>query len=328
MPIRVATGSSMTSISTKCELLAPAGSLKALSAAIAAGADAVYVGGEGFNMRGWIPGLGENDLRIAVDIANANGRRIYVTVNTCVREKDLPDLRAYLSTLGKIRPDALIVWDAATISLCRRLAPEVRLHLSTMANVLNSRAAEFWSEQGIQRVCLARELSLAEIAEITKQSDACEFEIFAHGSICIAYAGHCLLTDYLSKGESRRGTCRRLCRGEFFLMRANEEGHALPVFEEADGTYMLNPSDLCMVEHIPEILASGVHSIKIEGRQRGERYTYGVIRVYREALDCATRGESVEELLDDWLTTLRLHSPRTLSTGFYFSDRSKGAKLT
>lgn len=312
----------MTSTSATCELLAPAGSLNALRLAIDAGADAVYVGGEGFNMRGWIRGLGEDDLQKALDCAHAAGRRLYVTVNTCVRERDLPDLQAYLSALGRIKPDALIVWDTATVSLCRRWAPEVRLHLSTMANVLNSRAAEFWREQGIRRIGLARELSLAEVAAITEKVDACQFEIFAHGSICIAYAGHCLITDYLSNGDSRRGTCRQLCREEFSLLRRGGAGQALPIFEKVDGTYVLNPSDLCMVGHIPEILASGVHSIKIEGRQHGEEYAFDVVRVYREALDCAIRGESVEELLGDWLDTLRTHSPREFSSGFYFVNRS------
>ncbi len=266
------------------ELLAPAGTFAKLQAAIHYGADAVYLGGSGFSLRAKAGNFDRAGMERAVSYAHAYGVKVYVTVNIFAHNRDLAGLDDYLLELQDVGVDALIIADPGVLSRARRLVPDLPIHLSTQANVTNGAAAAFWQEQGAVRLNLARELSLAEIAEVRGAVSA-ELEIFIHGALCISYSGRCMLSNYMTGRDANQGQCAHPCRYNYVLSEEKRPGQYFPVEEDEYGTYIFNSKDLCLLERLPELVAAGVDSLKIEGRMKSLFYVGGVVRVYRAALD-------------------------------------------
>lgn len=268
----------------KPELLAPAGSLEKLYFAVNYGADAVYLGGREFSLRSGAENFTPEEMRQGVEFAHQRGVRVYAAVNVFARNQDLRVLPAYLRQLADIGVDALIVSDPGLIELAREVTPHLPLHLSTQANSLNWAGVRFWERQGVSRVVLARELSLAEIREIRSRVGL-ELEVFVHGAMCISYSGRCFLSQYLSRREANRGECTQPCRWRYALVEEKRPGQFLPVEEDGRGSYILSSRDLCLLEHIPQLVEAGLDSLKIEGRMKSLHYVATVVRAYRLALD-------------------------------------------
>lgn len=266
------------------ELLAPAGSLEKLKTAIHYGADAVYLGGKEFSLRAHAANFTSEQLGEAVDYAHARRVKVYVTVNILAHNRDFVGLPEYLESLLKVGVDGLIIADPGILRVARRVAPQLPVHLSTQANVTNLEAARFWQEQGVKRLNTARELSLAEISEI-KQGTALEIEVFSHGALCISYSGRCLLSCHLTGRSANRGDCAHPCRYSYSLVEEKRPGQYFPVEEDERGTYIFNSRDLCLLNRLPELVAAGVDSLKIEGRMKSVYYVGAVVRTYRAALD-------------------------------------------
>jgi len=266
------------------ELLAPAGSLEKLKIAIHFGADAVYLGGKEFSLRAHAANFAPDQLAVAVAYARDHQVKVYVTVNILAHNRDFAELPAYLESLARAGADGLIIADPGIFRVARRVVPQLPVHLSTQANVTNLEAARFWSEQGVKRLNTARELSLAEIGEIKRGSDL-EVEVFTHGALCISYSGRCLLSCHLTGRSANRGDCAHPCRYNYNLVEEKRPGQYFPVEEDERGTYIFNSRDLCLLNRLPELLAIGIDSLKIEGRMKSIYYVGAVIRTYRAALD-------------------------------------------
>jgi|UPI0003C32575 putative protease len=274
---------STTRAPTMPELLAPAGSFEKLVTAIHYGADAVYLGG-GLSLRARAGTFTGDDLMHAVRYAHERGVRVYVTVNSFIHEPDMDKLDNEIENIVKSRADGVIVADPGVLATVKRFAPELSIHLSTQANVTNSGAANFWVGQGVGRINLARELSLADIKRIRKRVSS-ELEIFVHGAVCISYSGRCLLSHYLTGRDANRGDCAQPCRYSYALVEEKRPGQYFPVEQDEHGTYVFNAKDMCLLEKLPELVAAGVNACKIEGRMRSIFYVGAVVRVYRAALD-------------------------------------------
>lgn len=266
------------------ELLAPAGSFEKLVTAILYGADAVYLAGKRFSLRARAGNFDEDGLKQAVNYAHEQGVKVYVTVNIFAHNEDLEGLDEYLVFLKKVGVDALIVADPGILSVARKNVPDMPVHLSTQANVTNSASAGFWTAQGVSRLNLARELGLAEIKEIRAVTDT-KLEIFVHGALCISYSGRCMLSNYFTGRDANRGDCAHPCRYSYQLVEEKRPGQYFPVEEDERGTYIFNSQDLCLLKRLPELIAAGADSLKIEGRMKAIGYVGGVVRVYRAALD-------------------------------------------
>lgn len=266
------------------ELLAPAGSFEKLVTAIHYGADAVYLGGPRFSLRARAGNFGPEAMAEAIAYAHGRGVRVYVTMNILAHNQDLAGFDAALYALRDLAVDGLIVADPGILARARQLAPELAVHLSTQANVTNYAAAAFWLAQGVSRLNLARELSLAEIREIRGQVKG-ELEVFVHGSLCISYSGRCMLSSYMTGRDANQGDCAHPCRYRYALTEEKRPGQYFPVEEDERGTYIFNSRDLCLLARLPELVAAGVDSLKIEGRMKSLFYVGGVVRVYRAALD-------------------------------------------
>lgn len=266
------------------ELLAPAGTLEKLATAVHYGADAVYLGGKCLSLREKAGNFTEEELREGVRFAHARGVKVYVTVNVIAHNRDLNGLEAYLLSLREAEADGLIVSDPGILACARRTVPEMPIHLSTQANVTNHGAAAFWLGQGVRRLNLARELSLDEVREIRARV-AGELEIFVHGALCISYSGRCMLSNYMTGRDANKGHCAHPCRFSYRLVEEKRPGDYFPVEEDERGTYIFNAKDLCLLEMLPQLVAAGVDSLKIEGRMKSIFYVGGVVRVYRAALD-------------------------------------------
>jgi putative protease len=266
------------------ELLAPAGSYEKLLTAIHYGADAVYLSGKHYGLRAKAGNFTSEQIDQAVAYAHERDVRVYVTVNIIAHNEDFQNLESFLLRLDKIGVDAIIVSDPGIIGLARQLVPELPIHLSTQANVTNAHAAKFWMNQGVGRINLARELSLAEIAMLRDEVDT-ELEAFVHGALCISYSGRCMLSNYMTGRDANRGNCAQPCRYSYALMEEKRPGEYFPVLEDERGTYIFNSKDLCLLPHLPALVAAGVDSLKIEGRMKSIFYVGGVVRVYRAALD-------------------------------------------
>ncbi|MDR2266656.1 MAG: U32 family peptidase [Christensenellaceae bacterium] len=268
------------------ELLAPAGSLDKLKIAFRYGADAVYIGGKNFSLRAHADNFSNEGISEATSIAHSLGKKLYVAVNVYSRQTDYQQLEQYLYFLQYTNVDAIIVSDPGIISIAKTKTPDLTLHLSTQANALSTSAVKFWAEQGIKRVILARELSLAEIREIRQSSPQnVELEIFAHGAMCVSYSGRCLLSSFFTGRDSNNGDCSQPCRLEYTLYNASNPNAELSVSEDANGTYFLNSKDINLLSEIPYIAEAKIQSIKIEGRMKSEFYLATVINAYRRALD-------------------------------------------
>ena len=266
------------------ELLAPAGNFEKLVTAIHYGADAVYMGGKQFSLRAKAGNFSDEKMAEAVEYAHAHGVKVYVTINILAHNRDFAGLDSYLLQLHKAGVDALIIADPGILRRARKCVPKIPVHLSTQANVTNAQAAEFWFEQGVSRLNLARELSLDEIQEVREDTRG-ELEIFVHGAICISYSGRCMLSNYMTGRDANQGACAHPCRYSYSLVEEKRPGEYFPVEEDERGTYIFNSKDLCLLEGLPELVASGANSLKIEGRMKSIFYVGGVTRIYRAALD-------------------------------------------
>ena len=266
------------------ELLAPAGNFDKLVTAIHYGADAVYLGGKTFSLRAKAGNFTDEQMRQAVEYAHAHRVKVYVTINIFAHNRDLAGLDDYLYGLRELGVDGVIISDPGILRRARTIVPELPVHLSTQANVTNHGAAAFWADLGVGRLNLARELSLAEIREI-RGKVGCELEVFVHGALCISYSGRCMLSNYMTDRDANQGNCAHPCRYSYALIEEKRPGQYYPVEEDERGTYIFNAKDLCLMQLLPELVASGVDSLKIEGRMKSIFYVGGVVRVYRAALD-------------------------------------------
>jgi Collagenase and related proteases len=301
----------------KVELLAPAGNLEKLKMAIIYGADAVYAGGEEFGLRAYADNFSMEDLKVGIDFAHTRNKKIYLTMNIIPHNEDLENMGEYIKQVSDLGVDAIILSDPGVFSMVREAAPDMEIHLSTQANNTNWKSAQFWYKHGVKRIILARELSLNEILEIRKLTPPeLELEIFVHGSMCISYSGRCLLSNYMAGRDSNRGLCAHPCRWKYYLMEEKRPGEYMPVIENERGTFIYNSKDLCMIEHIPEIIASGVTSLKIEGRMKSSYYVATIVKAYREAIDAYYCGQKEPD--PHWIDEITKASHREFTTGFYF----------
>lgn len=308
----------------KPELLAPGGNLEKLITAINFGADAVYIGGSKLNLRAFADNFDNEELKQGITYAHDRGKKVYVTLNVFPHNEDLTGLEEYLIELQNMQVDAVIVSDPGIIMTAREVTPNLELHLSTQANNVNWKSAMFWHRQGIKRIVLARELSLEQIKEIRMRlPESCELEAFVHGSMCMSYSGRCLLSNYMTGRDANRGECAQPCRYKYYLMEEKRPGEYFQIVEDDKGTYIMNSKDLCMIEHIPELVNSGITSFKIEGRMKSSFYVATVVKAYREALDSYMLNPSEYTFNPKWMTGLLMSSHREYHTGFYFGERNK-----
>ena len=308
----------------KPEILAPAGNLEKLKTAIDYGADAVYLGGSKHNLRAFADNFTNEQIREGVEYAHSRGRKVYVTMNVFPHNTDLDGMEEYIRELADTGIDAIIVSDPAIIVTAKEVAPDLEIHLSTQANNVNWKAAKFWYNQGVQRIVLARELSLEEIKTIRANlPEDCDLEAFVHGSMCMSYSGRCLLSNYMTGRDSNRGACAQPCRYKYYLMEEKRPGEYFPVVEDEKGTYIMNSKDLCMIKHIPEVIEAGVHSLKIEGRMKSSYYVAAIVKAYRQAVDAYLADKENYEFKEEWMDILMQVSHRQYSTGFYFGENNK-----
>ena len=303
------------------ELLAPAGNMEKLKVAFAYGADACYLAGKKFGLRAFSGNFDENELKEAVDYAHNLDKKIYVTVNIVAHNEDFNGLDEYLKFLQEIGVDGVIVSDIGIMKLVKTVAPRLELHISTQANITNKYTAKAFVDMGAKRLVLARELSISEIKEIRDfiPKDV-EIETFVHGAMCISYSGRCLLSNYLNGRDSNRGACVQACRFEYSICEKTRKGEYYDIQEDDRGTYILNSKDMCLIEHIPELVDAGIVSFKIEGRMKSPYYVATVVNAYRRAIDDYYAGKSFNtELLEE----LERTSHRRYSTGFYFGSKEK-----
>jgi len=297
------------------ELLAPAGNLEKLKIAVHYGADAVYLGGKAFGLRNLADNFTPEEMATGIEYAHARNVKVYLTVNSYPANADLEALESYIKEIAPLPFDALIAADPGVIQLIRELAPDRTIHLSTQANSVNWRAVSFWENQGIKRVNLAREMNLAAVIE-TAEKTSVELELFAHGAMCISYSGRCLLSSVMSGRNANKGECSHPCRWNYSLVEETRPGEYFPVMEDESGTFIFNSKDLCLIEHLPEILSSGVASLKIEGRMKGIYYVASVVRAYRAALDAIRNEGDGYVFRPQWLEELCKISHRGYTTGF------------
>ena len=309
----------MTDRAEKIELLAPAGTPEKLEMAIHYGADAVYLAGRDFSLRNFSANFSHPEMLSARRLTRKHGVRVYVAVNIYSRDSELAAIGDYLDRLAEVEPDALIVADPAIFMLARQRLPEVPLHISTQANITNSRTASFWAGLGATRVNAARELSLEEIKTMA-DAGGIDVEAFAHGAMCMAYSGRCLMSGFMAGRESNRGQCCQPCRFHYTVMEETRPGQYFPIAEDERGSYLFNSRDLCMIEHLPEMIGAGIKALKIEGRMKSIHYLAGVLKVYREAIDSWYHDPAGYRIQRHWLTELAAISHRGYCTGFYFGD--------
>ena len=270
---------------TKVELLAPAGNWEKMEIALRYGADAVYLSGQFYGLRASAGNFSQKELAEAVDYVHGLGKKIYVTVNIFAHNTDLNGVPQYLAQLEDYGVDAIIVSDPGIIMLAKKYAPRLTIHLSTQANTTNWASTSFWKEEGIARIVLSRELSLSEIKVIANRNPDMEIEAFVHGAMCMSYSGRCMLSSFLTGKSANHGECTHPCRWKYYLMEEKRPGEYMPVLEDDRGAYIFNSKDLCMIEHIPELINSGIDSFKIEGRMKSIHYVATVVKAYRQAID-------------------------------------------
>ncbi len=302
------------------ELLAPAGDLDKLKFAIEYGADAVYIGGEIFGLRASAKNFSFEEMKQGVEFAHTRGKKVYLVLNIIPHNRDLHLLENYLKDIREINVDAVILSDPGTLLFVKEHLPNMEIHLSTQANNTNYMSAQFWHQNGVKRVILAREMSFEEIAEIvSKAPEGCEFEAFMHGAMCISYSGRCLLSNYMTGRDANKGDCAQSCRWNYYLVEEKRPNEYYPVVETEEGTFFFNSKDLCMIEFIPELIKSGLDSLKIEGRNKSIYYVANIVRVYREAIDSFYRDPEHYEFKQEWLKEIKKASHRDFTTGFYYN---------
>ena len=302
----------------KPELLSPAGDMEKLKMAVLYGADAVYLAGTAFGMRSFAGNFTDEELPAAVRFAHDHGVRVHCTVNTMPRNDEVTQLRAHLERLQDAGVDALIVADLGAFTLAGKYAPRCQRHISTQASISNFVTASAWYDQGASRVILARELSLEEIRTIREKTPKeLELEAFVHGAMCVSYSGRCLLSNYMTGRDSNRGACAQPCRYQYYLMEEKRPGEYFPVFEDEKGTYIMNSRDMCMIDHVDDLMDVGLSSLKIEGRAKSAYYAAIVTGAYRHVIDDVAAGRAVDRV---WRDEVEHVSHRHYATGFYYGQ--------
>ena len=311
------------------ELLIPASNLEVLKVAVMFGADAVYIGGEAFGLRAKAKNFSKEDMAAGICFAHEHGVRVHVTVNILAHNDDLEGVREYLCELKELKPDALIIADPAIFEMAKEICPDIERHVSTQANNTNYGTYNFWWKQGAKRVVSARELSLKEISEIRKHiPEEMEIESFIHGAMCISYSGRCLLSNFFTGRDANQGACTHPCRWKYAVVEEKRPGQYMPVYENERGTYIFNSKDLCMIEHIPEMIEAGIDSFKIEGRMKTALYVATVARTYRLAIDDYLKDPKLyEEHMPWYLDQISNCTYRQFTTGFYFGKPDETSQI-
>lgn len=313
----------------KPELLIPASSLEVLKTAVIFGADAVYIGGEAFGLRAKAKNFSMEEMAEGIVFAHEHQVKVYVTANILAHNDDLEGAKSYFAQLKELRPDALIISDPGMFMLAKEICPEIEIHISTQANNTNYQTYLFWWQQGAKRVVSARELSLGEIKEIRKKIPAeMEIESFIHGAMCISYSGRCLLSNYFTGRDANQGVCTHPCRWKYAVVEETRPGEYMPVYENERGTYIFNSKDLCMIEHIPELVDAGIDSLKIEGRMKTALYVATVARTYRKAIDdYFVSSELYEKNMGWYQEEISKCTYRQFTTGFYFGKPDENTQI-
>ena len=302
----------------KIELLAPAGDMERLKMAVAYGADAVYLAGNTFGMRSFAGNFSPEELAAAVELCHGKGVRVHVTCNTMPRNDEAARLPEWMEYLSDVGVDAVILADVGVLSQAKKYAPNVECHISTQASIVNYISAQAWYDLGAKRIILARELSLDEIREIrAKAPKELEMEAFAHGAMCVSYSGRCLLSNYMTGRDSNRGACAQPCRYQYALVEEKRPGEFFPVYEDEKGTYIMNSKDMCMIDHVGELMDAGLDSLKLEGRAKSAYYAAIVTGAYRHAIDAHTAGIPLDPV---WRGEVEHISHRHYSTGFFYGQ--------
>lgn len=311
------------------ELLIPANSPEVLKIAVIYGADAVYIGGEAFSLRAGAKNFSIEEMRQGIEFAHSHNVKVYVTSNILAHNKDLEDVRKYFEELKSVKPDALIISDPAIFTIAKEVIPDIDIHISTQANNTNYGTFNFWYGLGAARVVTARELSLKEIKEIRENiPEDMEIETFIHGAMCISYSGRCLLSSFMAGRDANRGQCTHPCRWKYVLMEESRPGEYMPVYENERGTYIFNSKDLCMIEHIPELIEAGIDSFKVEGRMKTALYVATVARTYRMAIDDYKKSpEYYTGRLDYYREEIAKCTYRQYTTGFFFGKPDENTQI-
>jgi len=311
------------------ELLIPASSLEVLKVAVVFGADAVYIGGEAYSLRAKAKNFSMEDMAQGIQFAHEHGVKVYVTANILAHNRDLEGASKYFEELRTIKPDALIISDVGIFTIARKICPEIEIHISTQANNVNYLTFQFWHEMGAKRVVTGRELSLEEIKEIREKiPDDLEIETFVHGAMCISYSGRCLLSNFLTGRDANQGACTHPCRWKYSVVEEKRPGEYMPVYENERGTYLFNSKDLCMIEHLPDLIDAGVDSLKIEGRMKTALYVATVARTYRRALDDYRKDPKLyQEQMPWYLEQISNCTYRQFTTGFFYGKPDESAQI-
>lgn len=311
------------------EILAPASNLEVLKTAVVYGADAVYIGGEMYGLRAKAKNFSLEDMKEGIDFAHQHGKKVYVTANITAHNRDLSGVEDYFTELKEIKPDALIISDPGVFSIAKRICPEIDIHISTQSNNVNYMTFRFWKEQGATRVVTARELSIKEIKEIHENIPPdLEIETFVHGAMCISYSGRCLLSNYFTGRDANLGACTHPCRWKYHIVEEKRPGEYLPIEENERGTYIFNSKDLCMIEHIPELIDAGIDSFKIEGRMKTALYVAVVSRTYRQAVDDYLTDPNIyKKNIPHYKDEISRCTYRQFTTGFFFGPTSHETQI-
>lgn len=305
----------------KIELLAPAGDLEKLKTAVDYGADAVYFGGELFSLRAGAGNLSISKMEEGIRYAHERGVRCYLALNIFAHNEDILPLKAYLIEIKALDIDAFIVSDPGILLMIKDEIPDAEIHISTQANMTNYKTAQFWQQQGVKRIVLARELTFEEIGGLRKElPEEMELEAFVQGAMCISYSGRCLLSNFMIERDANRGQCAHPCRWKYALVEEQRPGEYYPVEEDERGTYILNSRDLCMIDHIPELVQAGIASAKIEGRMKSSFYVATIVSAYRKAIDAYYEDPEHYVFREEWMEELKKVSHREFTTGFYFNQ--------
>lgn len=313
----------------KPEVLAPASSLEVLKTAVYYGADAVYIGGEMYGLRAKAKNFSMEDMKEGIEYAHSFGKKVYVTANITAHDRDLEGVKKYFKELKEIKPDALIISDPGVFTIAKEICPEIDIHISTQANNVNYMTFNFWKSMGATRVVTARELSIKEIKDIDEHiPNDLEIETFVHGAMCISYSGRCLLSHYFTGRDANLGACTHPCRWKYHIVEQTRPGEYLPIEENERGTYIFNSKDLCMIEHIPELVDAGVDSFKIEGRMKTALYVAVVSRTYRQAIDDYFEDpEKYKARIPYYKEEISKCTYRQFTTGFFFGPTSYDTQI-
>lgn len=313
----------------KPELLIPASNLEVLKVAVTYGADAVYIGGEMFSLRAKAKNFSNEDMKTGIAFAHKHNKKVYVTANITAHNRDLDAVHNYFKELKEIRPDALIISDPGVFMIAQEVCPEIDVHISTQANNVNYETYKFWHKLGATRVVSARELSMKEIGELRKNiPDDLEIETFIHGAMCISYSGRCLLSNYFTGRDANLGACTHPCRWKYYITEESRPGEYLPIEENERGTYIFNSKDLCMIEHIPDIIKAGIDSLKVEGRMKTALYVANVARTYRQAIDDYFEDPALyEKNIPHYKEEISKCTYRQYTTGFFYGPTTHETQI-